>query len=169
MRGGRWGRIFVVATLFAAMPALVSTGPAAVGAAGSGPALLQGDALDSGRVDLAWTPVSGATQYSVYRDGIKISSANTLRGADTTIAAGSAYDYRVTATVGGVETSASPTRSVAVPAVADTQAPTPVTNLKASSIAAKSVSLSWSKSTDDVKVIAYLVKVGGVRFAYSEG
>src|SRR6266566_3330396 len=111
-----WGRSFVAAILLAAMPALVARGP--VGAANpDGPALLQADAFDSGRVDLAWTPVSGATQYSVYRDGLAISAANTLRGTDTAIAAGSTHNYWVTATVAGVETSASPTRSVAVPAV----------------------------------------------------
>src|SRR6476660_6121950 len=110
-----WGRSFVAAILLAATPALVLKG--SVGAAGGdGPALLQADALNSGRVDLAWTPVSGATQYSVYRDGVAISVANTLRGADTAIAAGSTHNYWVTATVAGVETSPSPTSVVAVPA-----------------------------------------------------
>ena len=149
-------------------PSLALSGVAAA-AATPGPGLVQADGVDSGHVDLAWTPVAGASQYSVYRDGSAIMSANTLRTTDTAIAPGSSHSYWVTATVGALETSPSPTVSVSVPALLDTQAPTTPTNLQTTAVGSTSATLAWSKSSDDVGVIGYFVNIGSVLYAYTEG
>jgi len=96
-------------------------------------------------------------------------SANTLRTTDTAIAPGSSHSYWVTATVGALETSPSPTESVSVPALLDTQAPTTPTNLHTTAVGSTSATLAWSKSSDDVGVIAYFVNIGSVLYTYTEG
>ena len=146
---------------------VIGVGPAS--AATSGPALLQADAVDSGHVDLAWTMVTGASQYTVYRDGVSIMVANTLATTDTAVTPGSSYSYQVTATVAGVESGPSPTMSVTVPVVLDKQAPTSPTNLRTTSVGSTSVSLAWSASSDDVGVLGYFVKVGPILYSLSEG
>ncbi len=149
-------------------PAFVFTTTAAA-ATTTGPALLQGDGVDSGHVELAWTAVAGASRYTLYRDGTPILSANTLRTIDSTVAAGSSHTYWATATVGGSETTTSPAESVAVPALLDTQAPTVPTSLHTTVIGTTSATLAWGQSTDDVGVIGYFLKVGTVLFSYTEG
>jgi chitodextrinase len=138
-------------------------------ATAAGPALLEADAVDAGHVELAWTAVPGASQYTAYRDGVALSAANTLHVVDTSAAAGTAHSYAVTATVGGVETGPSPAQAVSVPAAADTQAPTTPSNLHATSVAATSATLGWQASTDDVGVIGYFLRAGPVLYSYTEG
>ena len=152
--------------------AAVGTGAAGLGAAGAtggGPALLEADAVDAGHVELAWTAVPGASQYTVYRDGAQLFVANTLRTTDAAVAAGSAHTYTVTATVAGTETGASPAGTVKVPAVLDTQAPTTPGSLHTTAVGSTSATLAWTKSTDDVGVIGYFVKIGSVLYTYTEG
>ncbi len=163
----RWLAAALATGLVAVLP--VVTADRHAGASASGPALLEADAVDSGHVDVAWTPVASASSYEVFRDGVLLVTANTLRSTDTSVAAGSTHDYSTRAIVAGQETTDSPHQTVTVPALTDTRAPTAVTNLKATSIGAKSVALSWSASTDDVGVIAYFVKVGGTVYGRTEG
>lgn len=162
-------RVLLVAAATVVLgPALVPTGGSA-GVGVPGPALLQADALDAAHVELAWTPVPGASQYTVYRDGGAISSGATLRTTDSTIAPGTSHGYSVTATVAGVETSTSPLRTVSVAVVADAQAPRAPSGLHTTSVGSTSATLAWSPSSDDVAVIGYFVKVGPVLYAFSEG
>jgi len=144
-------------------------GAASATAVTPGPALLQADAVDSGHVDLAWTMVAGATQYTVYRDGTSFMTANTMRTTDTAITPGSSHSYLVTATVAGVESAPSPTMSVTVPAVLDTRAPTSPTNLHTTSVGSTSATLAWTASTDDVGVLGYFVQIGPILYSLSEG
>lgn len=138
-------------------------------ATGAGPALLEADAVDAGHVELAWTAVPGASQYTAYRDGVALSAANTLRAVDTSAATGTAHTYTVTATVSGVETGPSPAQVVSVPVAVDTQAPTTPANLHVSSVAATSATLAWQASTDDVGVIGYFLRAGPILYSYTEG
>ncbi len=138
-------------------------------AAGAGPALLEADALDAGHVELAWTAVPGASQYTAYRDGAALSAANTLRATDTSVVAGTTHTYTVTATAGGVESGASPAQTVVVPAVADTQAPSTPGNFHATAVGSTSATLAWQASTDDVGVIGYFVRAGPILYTYTEG
>lgn len=147
----------------------VVSGTDIAAAAGVGPALLQADAVDAGHVELAWTAVAGATQYTTYRNGVALTAANTLRAVDTSIAPATVYTYTVTATVAGAETAASPAQTVTVPGAGDTQAPTQPGNFHASSVGSTSATLAWQASTDDVGVIAYFVKVNSVLYSYTEG
>lgn len=138
-------------------------------AGGAGPALLDANAVDPGHVELAWTAVASATSYTVVRDGVVLRTGAMLSTVDTAIAPGSTHVYAVTATVGGVETGSSPSASVSVPNVLDTQAPTSPGNLAVTSTTSSSVTLGFSASTDDAGVIGYFVKLNGVLYAYSEG
>lgn len=157
------------ASLLLMMSTFFVVGTVSAGAVTPGPALLQADAVDSGRVELAWTAVSGASQYTMYRDAVSILTANTLRTTDTAITSGSSHSYHVTATFAGVESPPSPTMTVTVPPVLDTQAPTSPTNLHTTSVGSTSASLAWSASSDDVGVIGYFVKLGPVLYSLSEG
>ena len=157
------------AALLLMMSSFFVIGAASATALTPGPALLQVDAVDSGRVDLAWTMVTGASQYTVYRDGSSIMTANTLRTTDTGITAGTSHSYQVTATVSGSESSPSPTMSVTLPAVLDKQAPTSPANLHTTSVGSTSASLAWSASSDDVGVLGYFVKIGPILYSLSEG
>ena len=173
-RAGECGLLGARGVAFAAALLLMMSSFFVIGAVSAtavtpGPALLQADAVDTGHVDLAWTMVTGASQYTVYRDGVSIIVANTMRTTDTAITPGSSHNYRVTATTVGVESGPSPTMSVTVPAVLDTQAPTSPTNLHTTSVGSTSASLAWSASTDDVGVIGYAVKIGQVLYSLSEG
>ncbi|QNS02485.1 chitinase [Streptomyces xanthii] len=61
------------------------------------PAGLTAGTVTASSVDLSWTPVSGATNYTVYRDGTKVAS---VAGAATTVtglAADTAYSFQVSA------------------------------------------------------------------------
>lgn len=49
------------------------------------------------KVDLAWTAVSGATSYKVYRDGTLLASPTTNSHSDTTALNGTGYSYTVSA------------------------------------------------------------------------
>ena len=138
-------------------------------AATPGPALLQADAVNAGDVELAWTSTPGASQYTVYRDGAPILTANTLRTSDTAITGGSTHSYWVTADVAGVDSDPSPVSTVAVPLMLDTKAPSTPLNLKVTSLASTTASLSWGASSDDIGVIGYFVKRGGVLYSYTEG
>ena len=161
--------VALAAALLLMMSSLFVIGTASATAVTPGPALLQADAVDSGHVELAWTMVTGASQYTVYRDGVSIIVANTLRTIDTANAPGSSHSYQVTATIANVESGPSPTMSVAVPAVLDSRAPTSPTNLHTTSVGSTSASLAWSASSDDVGVIGYFVKIGPVLYSLSEG
>jgi hypothetical protein len=167
----RPGRRFIalLAECVLVLAAFVGVSDVAQAATGAGPALLEADALDAGHVELAWTAVADATQYTAYRDGSVLSVANTLRAVDTSVAPGTTHTYTVTATVGGSETGASPAQTVTVPAVADTQAPTQPGNFHATTVGNTSATLTWQASTDDVGVIGYFVKVNSILYAYTEG
>ncbi|MFI7005154.1 chitinase [Streptomyces sp. NPDC050145] len=61
------------------------------------PAGLAAGTVTASSVDLSWTPVTGATGYTVYRDGTKVAS---VAGAATTVtglAADTAYSFQVSA------------------------------------------------------------------------
>jgi chitodextrinase len=161
-------RIGTIVVAIAVIGAMVQVVVAPVAAFAAPIGLLEVDATRPGHAELAWTAVDGATSYTVERDGTPLLTANTLRYDDTSVAFGATYDYDVTATVSGSPVEVG-SRSVSIPASADSGTPTPVTNLAVTSKTDGTVGLSWKGSTDDVKVIAYLVFSGGIRMAFTEG
>lgn len=64
----------------------------------SAPAGLTVSATTSSSVTLAWNAVSGATGYSVYRDGTKVTAVTGTSATVTGLAAATSYSFQVTAT-----------------------------------------------------------------------
>ncbi|MGW6316415.1 chitinase [Streptomyces sp. NPDC055099] len=79
------------------------------------PAGLKAGTTTSTSVDLSWTPVSTATGYTVYRDGIKVASPG---GASTTVTGltpETTYNFQVSATNAAGESAKSTSVSVRTP------------------------------------------------------
>ncbi|MFF9807399.1 chitinase [Streptomyces coeruleorubidus] len=79
-------------------------GPDGGGGTDPGPAIpaapsgLNVSGTTSSSVSLAWNPVSGATGYTVYRDGTKATAVAGTSATVTGLAASTSYSFRVTAT-----------------------------------------------------------------------
>jgi fibronectin type 3 domain-containing protein len=105
----------------AASNAVAATTPATSGPAA--PTNLTGTAVSSSEVDLGWTASTSSTVtgYNIYRGPhggalAKISSSAASPFKDTTVAAGTSYDFAVTAVdTGGVESARSNTIMVTTP------------------------------------------------------
>ncbi len=55
-------------------------------------------------VDLAWSAISGATSYNVYKNGTLLGSSTTTSFSDSAVSGGATISYGVSAIVNGVET-----------------------------------------------------------------
>ncbi|MET9363981.1 glycoside hydrolase family 18 protein [Streptomyces sp. NPDC006632] len=62
------------------------------------PAGLTASGATSSSIGLNWSPVTGATGYTVYRDGLKAASASGTSVTVTGLTAGTSYSFQVTAT-----------------------------------------------------------------------
>ncbi|MFI7138216.1 chitinase [Streptomyces massasporeus] len=69
----------------------------------SAPGGLNVSGTTSSSVSLAWNAVSGATGYTVYRDGTKVTAVSGTSATVTGLAASTSYSFRVTATNGAGE------------------------------------------------------------------
>ncbi|MFI6806894.1 chitinase [Streptomyces luteogriseus] len=69
----------------------------------SAPGGLNVSGTTSSSVSLAWNTVSGATGYTVYRDGTKVTAVSDTSATVTGLAASTAYSFQVTATNGAGE------------------------------------------------------------------
>jgi hypothetical protein len=156
------------------------------------PSNLTANPVSSSLVTLTWTASSdagGLHGYSIERCitaactfAVIVPYLTSITFNDTGLTAGVGYSYRVRASDSAGNLSAySNVASASTPA-ADTQAPTPPTNLAATAAGGTQINLSWTASTDNVAVTAYFVErcqgsgcasftqiasVGGV--AYSDG
>ena len=93
-----------------------------VGSGGGGtapptPTGLSATAISATRVDLSWNASSGATGYSVYRDGPLLASPTSTSFSDTTVAPSTSYTYTVAATNGSGSSDASAPVVVTTPPV----------------------------------------------------
>ncbi|MEU2913738.1 chitinase [Streptomyces massasporeus] len=69
----------------------------------SAPGGLNVSGTTSSSVSLAWNAVSGATGYTVYRDGTKVTAVSGTSATVTGLAASTSYSFQVTATNGAGE------------------------------------------------------------------
>nr|WP_313906143.1 glycoside hydrolase family 18 protein [Streptomyces sp. 130] len=80
------------------------TGPDGGGGTDPGPSIpgapagLAVGSTTTSSVDLSWNPVSGATGYTVYKDGVKATTSTGTSATVTGLAADTAYQFAVTAT-----------------------------------------------------------------------
>jgi len=69
------------------------------------PTGLVASVISSSQVNLAWTAVTGATSYKVYRDSVNVASPTSNSSSDTGLSASTAYSYTVSAVNADGETS----------------------------------------------------------------
>lgn len=99
---------------------------------------LSASAISTTATTLTWTaPAAEVSSYTLSRTGLNISNASSGY-SDTTLSAGTTYDYTLTAHQGS--TNGADNLSV-------TTEPNPATSLNQSGATASSISLSWSSST----------------------
>jgi chitodextrinase len=133
------------------------------------PTGLTASAVSSSQVDLSWTGATdnvGVTNYLVERcqgagcsTFTQIGTSATTAFSDTAVVPTTTYGYRVRATdaagnLGGFSLVASAT----TPAAPDTTPPSAPTGLSALAVSSTQINLSWTASTDNVSVAAYLVE-----------
>jgi len=124
---------------------------------------------------ISWTASHddvAVTGYDVYRGTTKVGSSTTTSFSDTGLTPGTAYSYTVRAkdAAGNVSAPSSAlTVTTTTTPVQDTQAPTAPTGLTAGTVTETSVALSWTASTDNVKVTGYDVYRGTTKVGSSTG
>ncbi len=143
----------------------VTTGSTADTTAPTTPTGLTAAAAGSSGANLSWgasTDNVGVTGYIVRRNGVQVATPATTSYADTGLSVGT-YSYTVAARDAAGNISPDST-SVSV-TLADTTPPTTPTGLTAAAAGSSGANLSWSASTDNVGVTAYIVRRNGVQVA----
>ncbi len=110
----------------------------------------------------------GVTGYQLWRNGALLTTSTGLTYTDAGVKQGSSYSYQVSAIdAAGNSSSASPSSTTLT--IPDTTAPSTPLNLKAASTTARTVTLTWSASSDNVAVTGYFVYRGSTRIATVSG
>jgi chitodextrinase len=114
------------------------------------------------QINLSWTaatdPDGAVAAYDVYRDGLLVATTASATFSDYGVSTAVAHAYTVAAadTAGNVGPASDPLVALAP----DHQAPSTPTGLK-TTIAAQSITVSWTASTDNVGVTGYRVSRNG--------
>jgi chitodextrinase len=125
------------------------------------------------RVDLAWNAATdnvAVVSYRLFRNGVAMGGVITgTTYADATVAASTAYTYRVQAVdAAGNAGPLTANLAVTTPAPPDTTAPTVPTKLIGTA-GSRRVTLSWTASTDNLRVAGYYVYRATTRVATVTG
>ncbi|MGZ5431372.1 MAG: right-handed parallel beta-helix repeat-containing protein [Thermoanaerobaculia bacterium] len=136
------------------------------------PGNLRATGGSTNRVDLTWdasTDDVGVTGYVVSRNGQAVATVQGRTWSDTSVDEQILYDYEVRAVdAAGNQSAASNVLSIAWssnPTEGDAVAPTAPAALRSGAITSRSLSLSWTASTDNVAVTDYEIYRNGVRIA----
>lgn len=125
------------------------------------PSGVEATSVGTKTVNLAWTASTdsvGVTGYMIYRDGVKVGSSTVPSFADSNLSPSSGYSYTVTACdAAGNCSGQSDLAKVTTLAEADALAPTVPVILSAEAIGPTQVTLSWTRSSDNVAVTGYKV------------
>jgi fibronectin type 3 domain-containing protein len=134
------------------------------------PAGLTATAVSSTQINLGWTASTdniGVTGYRVERcqgtgcanfAQIAAPSGTGVSYNDTTVTAGTTYNYRVRATDAANNLSAYSATAGAATPVPDTQPPTAPANLTAAAVSGSQINLNWTTATDNIGVTGYQVE-----------
>src|SRR5437667_6142985 len=147
-----------------ATPSVDTTAP-------SMPTGLTGAAAGSTGASLSWSASTdnvGVTAYILLRNGVQVAMPATTSFADTGLSAATTYSYTVAArdAAGNISpNSTSVSVTTASVSVADTTPPTTPIGLTAAAAGSTGANLSWSASTDNVRVTGYIVRRNGVQVA----
>ena len=147
-----------------------SVTPPADTTAPSSPSGLHGSASTTASNTFAWTASTdnvGVAGYDVLRNGIKVGTVTKTSFTDSGLTAKTTYSYNVVAFDAAGNRSANSaslvlTTATATGPTADTQAPSVPGNVKASATSPVIVNVTWSASTDNVRVAGYVVQRNGV-------
>jgi fibronectin type 3 domain-containing protein len=102
---------------------------------------LAAGAVTNTTVALSWTVDSGATSYTIYRNGSAVGTSTTNAYTDTGLTANTQYSYAINATnVKGT----SGLSSTVVATTSNASVPAQVTGLSAGTVTATSIGLSWT-------------------------
>ena len=132
------------------------------GSAPSAPANLQGTAVSTSRIDLAWTASTdnvGVTGYRIYRNGAVIGTTTGTSFSDTGLSEYTTYTYRVAAydAEGNESSQSSPLSATTV----DATPPSVPSNLQGTAASTSRIDLTWTASTDNAGVTGYRVYRNG--------
>ncbi|HEY3277829.1 MAG TPA: glycosyl hydrolase family 28 protein [Syntrophorhabdaceae bacterium] len=135
------------------------------------PTDLKADALSSTSVGLTWTASTdnvGVRGYKIYRNDAQVGTSASTSFTDTNLTAGTTYSYSVSAyDAAGNESAKS--AAVLVRPSGDTQPPTVPANLRATVSRARTATLNWTASADNVAVAGYNIYRNGIRAGTSIG
>ena len=125
------------------------------------PANVQAAAVSESEIDLSWGASSGASTYSILRNGSPlVSGLTSTTYNDTHLTANTTYSYNVVATDAAGNTASSATvQATTLPAPVPPSAPT---NVVATANSATQVGLSWTAATAGTAAISsYAISRGG--------
>src|SRR6266513_2384011 len=154
-----------------ATPVSVTTPAATDTTAPSTPTGLLASAVSSSQINLSWaasTDNVGVTGYLVYDadTGSTIATTTTTSFTHSGLVPGTTHNYRVSAFDAVPNHSPWTDPPVSVTTLPpDTTAPSTPTEILASAVSSSQINLSWTASTDDVKVTRYIVRRDGVKIA----
>jgi chitodextrinase len=134
------------------------------------PTGLTATAVSSSQINLAWkasTDNVGVSGYKVYRGTTLIATTTTTSFANTGLAASTTYTYRVSAfdTTGNVSSQSVSASATTKAASTDSTAPSVPIGLTATAASSSQINLSWTASSDNVKVTGYRVYRNGTQIA----
>ena len=140
------------------------------GSAPSAPGSLQGTAVSTSRIDLAWTASTdnvGVSGYRIYRNGAVIGTTTGTSYSDTGLSEYTTYTYRVAAydAEGNESSQSSPLSATTV----DATPPSVPSNLQGTPASTSRIDLTWSASTDNAGVTGYRVYRNGSLVASPAG
>jgi len=140
------------------------------GSAPSAPANLQGSAVSTSRIDLAWTASTdnvGVIGYRIYRNAAVIGTATGTSWSDTGLSEYTTYTYLVAAyDAEGNESSMSSALSATT---VDATPPSVPSNLQGAASSTSRIDLTWTASTDNAGVTGYRVYRNGSLLASPAG
>jgi chitodextrinase len=132
------------------------------GSAPSAPANLQGTAVSTSRIDLAWTASTdnvGVSGYRIYRNAAVVGTTAGTSWPDTGLSEYTAYTYRVAAydAEGNESSQSAPLTATTV----DGTPPSVPSSLHGAAASTSRIDLTWSASTDNAGVTGYRVYRNG--------
>src|SRR4051795_607751 len=138
------------------------------------PTQLTATAANANTVNLSWSGATdnvGVTGYQIDRTDsttgttVHLPEQTGTSFSDTTASPSTSYTYAVYAVDAAGNRSAAKTATVTTPGVDDTQPPSPPGGLTGSATSSSVVNLSWTASTDNVRVAGYNVYRNGVQIS----
>ncbi|GGL15608.1 hypothetical protein GCM10014719_17100 [Planomonospora parontospora subsp. antibiotica] len=159
---------------YATVSAISVTGGSGGDAPPTAPGDLRSTAASATSVSLAWdasTDDAGVTGYEVYRGSTLVATVTGTDHTDTGLTPETEYAYTVRArdTAGQRSAASNEVRVTTADDGGDTEEPSVPGNLRAGTVTADTVELTWNASTDNVKVTGYEVYRGGTLVATVTG